>query len=124
MSLTEVQVCSDELDRASNLGMVKDGADVLIHRELRNMAVENERPVKVILKAAYLDQKEIRRMVEVFKKSDAHFIKTSTGFGPRDVSVEDATFLEQRMGSVLRSKPPGGVRICKSALAVLEAGAN
>ena len=63
-------------------------------------------------------------MVEVFKKTGAHFVKTSTGFGPRGATIGDVKLLREHVGPGYGVKASGGVRDCVTALAMVAAGAN
>ncbi len=120
-----VDLGAHEIDTVINLGMVKDKADALIQRELRDIVeAADERPVKVILETGYLENEEIIRVVEIFKKTGAHFVKTSTGFGPRGASLEDVRLLREHVGPGYGVKASGGIRDLETALAMIEAGAN
>ena len=120
-----VDLGAHEIDMVLNLGMVKDKADSLIFRELRDIVeAADERPVKVILETGFLESDEIVRLLEIFKKTGAHFVKTSTGFGPRGASVEDVKLLREHVGPGYGVKASGGIRDCPTAVAMIEAGAN
>ena len=120
-----VDLGAHEIDVVINVGMVKNGADALIHRELRDIVeAADERPVKVILETGYLKVEEIVRVVEIFKKTGAHFVKTSTGFGPRGASLDDVRLLREHVGPGYGVKASGGIRDAETALAMIEAGAN
>lgn len=120
-----VDLGAHEIDVVLNLGMVKERADELIFRELRDVVeAADERPVKVILETGYLDREEIVRLVELFKKTGAHFVKTSTGFGPRGASVEDVQLLRELVGPGYGVKASGGIRDFETAAAMIEAGAD
>ncbi len=51
-------------------------------------------------------------------------VKTSTGFGPRGVSLEDVRRLRGWVPPKVGVKAAGGIRDLASALALLEAGAT
>jgi deoxyribose-phosphate aldolase len=120
-----VDLGAHEIDVVINLGMVKDKADALIHRELREIVeAADERPVKVILETGFLEPAEIIRMVEIFKKTGAHFVKTSTGFGPRGATISDVKLLREHVGPGYGVKASGGIRDCVTALAMVAAGAS
>ncbi len=120
-----VDLGAHEIDTVINLGMVKNGADALIFRELRDIVgAADERPVKVILETGHLSKEEIIRVVEIFKKTGAHFVKTSTGFGPRGASLEDVRLLREHVGPGYGVKASGGIRDAETALAMVEAGAD
>jgi len=120
-----VDLGAHEIDVVLNLGMVKDGADDSIFRELRDVVeAADERPVKLILETGYLDEGEIRRVVEIFKRTGGHFVKTSTGFGPRGATVADVRLLRELVGPGYGVKASGGIRDAAGAVEMIEAGAN
>ena len=53
-----------------------------------------------------------------------HFVKTSTGFGPRGASVRDVEIMRATVGPDIGVKAAGGIRDLDTALAMLEAGAT
>ena len=57
-------------------------------------------------------------------EAGAHFVKTSTGFGPRGASVEDVRTMRAAVGPDIGVKAAGGIRDLATALAMLEAGAT
>ncbi len=121
-----VDLGAHEIDMVINVGLVKDGdRDELIFRELRDIVeAADERPVKVILETGYLEDAEIDRVVELFKRSGAAFVKTSTGFGPRGATVEEVARLRTLVGPGFGVKASGGIRDLAAALAMIESGAS
>jgi deoxyribose-phosphate aldolase len=51
-------------------------------------------------------------------------VKTSTGYGPRNATVEDVRLLRASVSSHLGVKAAGGIRNLADALALLDAGAS
>jgi deoxyribose-phosphate aldolase len=80
--------------------------------------------VKVILETGYLDQAQIERGCRLAVEAGAHFVKTSTGFGPRGASVEDVRLMRATVGPGIGVKAAGGIRDSRLALAMLDAGAS
>ena len=120
-----VDLGAHEIDVVLNIGMVKEKADTLVYKELRDIVeAADERPVKVILETGYLEPDEIIRIIETFKESGAHFVKTSTGFGPRGATIADVKLLRELVGPGYGVKASGGIRDCVTALAMVAAGAS
>ncbi len=80
--------------------------------------------VKVILETALLSEEEKVSVCEMAVVAGAHFVKTSTGFGPAGATTADIALMRRVVGSELGVKASGGVRNLAVALAMLAAGAN
>jgi len=116
---------AQEIDVVLNIGRLKDGDDVFVLRELRDVVeAADERPVKVILETGLLSREEIQRGCHLAAEAEAKFVKTATGFGPRGATVEDVRLLRELVGPRFGVKAAGGIRDTETALAMIEAGAN
>jgi deoxyribose-phosphate aldolase len=81
--------------------------------------------VKVILETGYLpDAAAIATACALAVDTGADFVKTSTGFGPRGVSVDDVRAMRAAVPAGIGVKAAGGVRDLASALALVDAGAD
>jgi deoxyribose-phosphate aldolase len=58
------------------------------------------------------------------KLAGAHFVKTSTGFGPGGATVEDIALMRKIVGTEMGVKASGGVRTREDAEKMALAGAN
>ena len=76
-----------EVDMVLNIGSLKSGDYRLVERDIAGV-VQASRPggalVKVIIEAALLTDDEKVKACVLAKAACADFVKTSTGFGPRD----------------------------------------
>jgi deoxyribose-phosphate aldolase len=116
---------AEEIDVVLNLGWLLEGKDKELLRELRDVAeAADERIVKVILETGYLQRQDIVRACRLVLDSGAHFVKTSTGFGPRGATVEDVAVMRETVGPNFGVKAAGGIRDFPTALAMIKAGAN
>jgi deoxyribose-phosphate aldolase len=114
-----------EIDVVLNVGLLKDGEDHLILRELRDVVeAADERPVKVILEACLLTTDEKIRACQLVVESGARFVKTSTGFSHGGATVADVRLFRETVGPKFGVKASGGIRDTKTALAMVEAGAT
>lgn len=52
------------------------------------------------------------------------YVKTSTGIGPGGATVEDVCLLKEAVAGQAKVKAAGGIRDLKTALALLDAGAD
>jgi len=114
-----------EIDVMLNVARLKAGDDKYVMRELVDVAeAADERTVKVILETSLLTREEKIRACRLVLDSGAHFVKTSTGFSTGGATVEDVRLLRETVGPEFGVKASGGIRDTKTALAMIEAGAN
>ncbi len=115
-----------EFDMVINIGALKSGDDGLVLREIEAVvrAAGHNGTVKVILETAYLTDDEKVRACRVAKRAGAHFVKTSTGYGPSGAKVGDIRLMRETVGKEMGVKASGGVRDVQVAMRMLEAGAS
>ncbi|MBS3973920.1 MAG: deoxyribose-phosphate aldolase [Actinobacteria bacterium] len=119
-----------EVDVVINLGALIEGDDDYVLTDLRSVveavasASGDSAIVKVILETGYLTAEQIVRGSRLTVEAGAHFVKTSTGFGPRGASVDDVRTMREAVGEHVGVKASGGIRDLETALEMLEAGAN
>ncbi|RMF10266.1 MAG: deoxyribose-phosphate aldolase [Candidatus Neomarinimicrobiota bacterium] len=117
-----------EIDMVINIGALKSGRDDLVYRDIRGVveACEDGGAIcKVIIEAALLTDEEKVRACEAAKKARAHFVKTSTGFGPGGATVEDVALMKSVVGrDGLQVKAAGGIKSYADARKMVEAGAS
>lgn len=124
---TEVAVDegADEIDVVINIGLLKDKADKIVLKELRDIAeAADERVVKVIIETCLLTDEEKIRACNLILDSGAHFVKTSTGFSTKGATIEDVKLLRETVGPDFGVKAAGGIRDAATAIAMIKAGAN
>lgn len=119
-----------EIDMVLNFAALLEGDDRFVLDDIaavvRTVAQRSgdEAIVKVILETGYLEPKDIERGCVLSVEAGAHFVKTSTGFGPRGASVEDVRLMRATVGPDIGVKAAGGIRDLDTALAMLDAGAS
>ena len=69
-------------------------------------------------------RKESSAASDVYKQQEAHFVKTSTGFGPGGATIEHVQLMRETVGQHAGVKASGGIRDRETALAMIEAGAT
>jgi len=114
-----------ELDMVLNIGALKEGDYKYVREEIQQV-VEAGRGalVKVILETCYLNEHEKIEACKLAEEAGAHYVKTSTGFGPEGAKVEDIKLMYRTVGPRLGVKASGGIRGLSDALAMIEAGAT
>ena len=120
-----VRAGADEIDMVINVGALKSRDYASVTEDVRKV-VESSRParVKVILETGMLTDEEKVIAISLSKVAGAHFVKTSTGFGPGGATVEDIALMRRLVGSELGVKASGGVRTREDAEKMRQAGAS
>jgi len=116
-----------ELDMVLQIGALKSGDVSLVLRDIEGVveaATEYGALVKVVLETALLSDSEKHLACKIAEKGGAHFVKTSTGFGPRGATEADVALLRRAVRTRLGVKASGGIRTLAQALAMLSAGAT
>ena len=116
---------AEEIDMVINQGALKSRDYATVHEDIEKV-VEASRPakVKVILETGALTQEEKVIAISLSKVAGAHFVKTSTGFGPGGATVEDIALMRKLVGPDMGVKASGGVRTCDDAQKMKAAGAS
>lgn len=114
-----------ELDMVLPVGLVRAGDLAGVEADIAAVvAVAQGRPVKVILETGYLTHDEIVAACRAADAAGADFVKTSTGYGPRNATVEDVTLMRASVPARMQVKAAGGIRNLDDALALMAAGAT
>lgn len=119
---------ADELDVSMNVGLfkVKKYDQVLEEMKAVVQAAKNIRKnvlVKFIIETGYLTEDEIKKASELVLKSEADFVKTCSGFGPRGASLKDVDLIKAVVGGKIKIKVAGGIRSFEQANSFVERGA-
>jgi deoxyribose-phosphate aldolase len=120
-----VDLGADEIDMVINVGMLKDGRDEIVRREIRDVIeAADDRIVKVILETSLLTEEEIKKACEIAVEAEAHFVKTSTGFGGGGATEEHVQLMRKTVGQKAGVKASGGIRDAATADRMIKAGAT
>ena len=116
---------ADEIDMVINIGMLRDGRDADVLSEINAVkAACAGHPLKVIIETCLLTQEEKVRMCGIVSRSDADFIKTSTGFSTAGATFEDVALMKAHMAPGKGIKAAGGIATLADAERFLELGAT
>lgn len=115
-----------DIDMVLNVGALLAGDESTVRDDIRAVveAVKGSAIVKVILETGYLNEEQKRAACRLAEEAGAHFVKTSTGFGPGGATVEDVRLMRASVSPAVQVKASGGVRDTAAALAMIEAGAT
>ena len=118
---------ADEIDYVINVAELKNKNYDYIKKEMEEIVKicrEAGKTSKVIFENCYLTDDEKRKVAEIAKEVKPDFIKTSTGFGTGGATVEDVKLMKSVVGDEVKVNAAGGIRDLKTALAMIEAGAE
>ncbi|MBO5295529.1 MAG: deoxyribose-phosphate aldolase [Clostridia bacterium] len=115
----------DEFDMVINVGKLKDGCYDYVRDEIAAVvAAAKGKTVKVIIETGLLTDGEKAIATRLSCEAGAHFVKTCTGFSAGVATVEDIRLMKQNVSGDVKLKASAGVRSCKDAVALIEAGAD
>lgn len=112
-----------ELDMVINQGLFKMGEYDAVLDDI-NAVCEAGVPVKVIIETSQLNQDEIAKLCEIVNKSNALYIKTSTGFVGEGARLDDVKLMASLMAEGKLVKASGGIRDAETFSQMVEAGAT
>lgn len=121
-----VESGAQEIDMVLPVGQLLAGDEDAVYEDIRMVvdAVKGRGQVKVILETGYLTVDQIRAACHLSVQAGAHYVKTSTGFGPGGALVEIVRFMRESVPPVTGVKASGGIRDTSTALAMVAAGAT
>ena len=116
---------ADEIDMVINIGWVKDGKDQKVLEEINAVKEACQgRILKVIVETCLLTEEEKIRMCDVVSRSEAEYIKTSTGFAGGGATFADVELFAKHVQPGTKIKAAGGIKSVADAEKFLELGAE
>ncbi|MCD4750190.1 MAG: deoxyribose-phosphate aldolase [Thermoanaerobaculales bacterium] len=116
-----------EIDMVINIGALKGGYHDLVKKDIagvsdacREVGAKN----KVIIEAAYLTDEEKVIVCRLAQDARAHYVKTSTGFGPGGATVFDVALMREVVGAGMGVKAAGGIHTAEQVREMITAGAT
>lgn len=114
---------ADEIDMVANIGAIKDHDFEYVKKEIEDVYYAMDgKTLKVIIETCYLTKEEIKKMTEICNETFVNFIKTSTGYGTRGVSLEDIDIINDSRNDILEIKASGGIKTYKDAIELINRG--
>ena len=116
---------ADEIDMVINIGWLKAGEyDKILDEINRVKAACSGRLLKVIIETCLLTDEEKIKMCEIVSRSDADYIKTSTGFSTSGATKHDIELFSKNVTGRLKIKAAGGISSLEDAEDFLNLGAS
>lgn len=119
-----------EIDMVINVGAFLTNDINYVIKDIKGVINASQNiPVKVIIETCYLSPLQIQEITKICAYEGAAFIKTSTGFGTRGVSVEDiinirSTLNEIKMSDKVKIKASGGIKNLDFCIKLIEEGVH
>ena len=117
------------MDMVINVGRLKSGNYEYVFKDIKGVVDASKGKksniiVKVILEACLLSDEEKKIACDIAVKAGADFVKTSTGFSTSGAKANDVRLMRAEVGPDIGVKAAGGIRDIKTAMEMIEAGAN
>lgn len=115
---------ADEVDMVINIGKVKEGDYDFVLDEINAVKKAcGDKILKVIIETCLLSEDEKIKMCETVNRSDADFIKTSTGFSTKGATKEDIVLFKKYIKGK-KIKAAGGIKNVSDATEFINLGAD
>ena len=117
---------AQEIDAVMNIGAYLSGERHVVEEELKGLvrACQDRAALKFIIETAYLDSRQIEELTTMVIERGVDFVKTSTGFASRGVTLEDVQTIKRVAGDRIGIKASGGIKTADFARSLLAAGAT
>lgn len=119
---------ADEIDMVIAIGALKEKELTYVLQDIQTVLSTCKRKqnvlLKVILETALLTKEEIRVACEICSQLNVDFVKTSTGFSTRGVSIQDIQIMREVLPKTIQIKASGGIKTHNFALELINAGAD
>lgn len=116
---------ANEIDMVIAIGALLSGNDVIVKQDIAEVVkAATDAEVKVIIEAALLTEAQKRQACLLACEAGAHFVKTSTGFGPGGATEADVRLMREVVGKEMGVKAAGGIRTRAKAEQMIHAGAT
>lgn len=114
-----------EVDMVINIGWAKEKRWDDILEEINSIKKAcNGRLLKVIVETCLLTDEEIVELTKVVSKSDAEYIKTSTGFSTEGATFHAVELFAQNISNGTKIKAAGGISSIEDAEKFIALGAD
>ncbi|PZE22714.1 deoxyribose-phosphate aldolase [Paenibacillus xerothermodurans] len=117
---------ANEIDMVLQIGRLLEGNYAAVREDIKAVvdAVEDQAIVKVIFETGFLNEEQKIAACRLSEEAGAHYVKTSTGFGPGGANVEDIRLMRANVSADIGVKASGGVRDLETAVQMIQAGAT
>ena len=122
-AINAIESGADEIEMVINIAALKNKDYDYVKQEIEEVRDSIDgKTLKVIVETCYLNESELKKIVEICNETFVSFIKTSTGYGSRGVTLEDIDNINKYKEEFLEIKASGGIRDIEMVNALLERG--
>ncbi|PVW15882.1 deoxyribose-phosphate aldolase [Marixanthomonas spongiae] len=116
---------ANEIDMVLNVGLLKSGLNAAVEKDISEVKKAiGTHTLKVILETCYLTDEEITLASTLAVNAGADYVKTSTGFGTGNATLEAVKLMKKAVNGKAKIKASGGIRDQKTALEYLNLGVH
>lgn len=118
---------ADEVDAVVNIAAVKSDDKPYLRNEISSMmraVAMRGKKLKLIVEFGVLSKEEILKIMPIIEAEEVDFVKTSTGFGGTNATVEAVQFLRASCSPRIKVKASGGIKTREQVIALINAGAD
>lgn len=116
---------ADEFDLVINIANLKNHDESKCLNEINEIKkIIGTKILKIIVETSQLDEIDKKFAAELILKSNADFIKTSTGFIGNGASLDDIKLWKKIIGDKKKIKASGGISNHQQLIDFIEAGAD
>lgn len=124
-----IKLGASEIDVSMNVGFFKDKKYSMVLDEMRAIVekvkeIKKSTVVKFIIETGFLTDKEIKKASELVFLSGADFVKTCSGWGPRNTTIKDIELIRSVVSNRIKIKVAGGITNHQQALNFINAGVD
>jgi deoxyribose-phosphate aldolase len=118
---------ADELDMVINIIALRNRDWQYLSREIYSVmpvVQENNKILKVIIETGILTEEEIIKCCTFYGGAKVDYVKTSTGYAEKNVTVGTVRLMRAHLPPSVRIKASGGIRNYDFAKQLIDAGAD
>ncbi len=118
---------ADELEVVINIAAIKNNDWQYLANELNTILPiikRKQKGIKIIIETALLTEDEIIKCCDLYGIAGVNFIKTSTGYAERAVSIESVKLLRKHLADAVKINASGDILPFQFAKALIDAGAD
>lgn len=117
----------DELDIVINLIALKNNDWLYLANEINHLfpvIKEKGKTIKIIIESGVLTDDEIIKCCDLYGAAGIDYLKTSTGYAEKGVSVHAVKLFRKHLPEAVQIKASGGIRDYQFAKELIDAGAT
>lgn len=119
---------ADCIDFVINIGALKSGNYEYLEEELSTIKFASQlyelEELRVIIETCFLTDEEKIAITKLIMKAGGDVVKTSTGFGMGNATLDDIRLLKRVTEDKIKIKAAGGIRDLRTAKEMIKAGAD